>query len=275
MNNLIVRTISGTVFLAILVGGIVIHPFTFGALTAGIVAAGMSEYYGIVMPGKFGLRKAAGILTGLCLFAMFFAHGFGVITADHFLLLVVPVTAIFVYELYAESDEPFKMISYVLSGVVYIALPFSLMNVMTLRYGNYDYRLILAFFIFLWANDVGAYCFGMMFGRSGKRKLFERISPKKSWEGFIGGLIAAIAAGYIVSEFWGLRYGLSPPQWILAAGVVSITATFGDLIESLLKRSAGIKDSGNIMPGHGGILDRFDGALTAFPCMLALMKIFL
>jgi phosphatidate cytidylyltransferase len=181
--------------------------------------------------------------------------------------------ALFVAELYSGAEKPFAMIAAVLTGTVYVALPFSLLAELALSNGNYDYRIVLSLFIMLWSNDVGAYCFGLMFGRGGKHKLFERLSPKKSWEGFWGGLIAALSAGAVLHSAWDDRYSFGLFHWLMLSAVVSIAAVFGDLAESMLKRSAGIKDSGHIMPGHGGILDRFDGALLAFPCAMAYINI--
>jgi phosphatidate cytidylyltransferase len=153
-------------------------------------------------------------------------------------------------------------------------LPFALTTELTLHEGNYDYRIFLALFIFLWSNDVGAYCFGMMFGRKGKHKLFERISPKKSWEGFFGGIIVSLLAALVLSSVWGERYIFNQIHWFALALIVSLSGSFGDLAESMLKRSAGVKDSGKIMPGHGGILDRFDSALFAFPFALTYIYLF-
>jgi phosphatidate cytidylyltransferase len=263
--------------------GIIFHPFGFAAVFIFVIIAGLHEFYGMLLPSSFPLRKYLGYLTAAILFLLFYAKGFGAISANCFWILTVPVAALFAAELYSKSATPFLSIAYVLSGVLYIAMPFALVNTLTFNSGNYDYHLLLTLFIFLWSNDVGAYCFGMMLGRKGKHKLFERISPKKSWEGFWGGIIAVLLAGFILSYVWGERYiganhpfeqGMNLIQWYILAVIVSIFATFGDLTESMLKRSVGAKDSGKIMPGHGGILDRFDGALIAFPCALAYIHIF-
>lgn len=281
MNNLITRTISGIVFLAILISGIIFHPFGFGALFLFIIIVGLHEFYGMLLPKTFCIRKVLGYITAISTFSVFYAKNLGVIGSGYFWFLIIPVAALFIAELYSKSEKPFENIAYTLLGVIYIALPFSLVTELTFTEGNYDYRILLSFFIILWCNDVGAYCFGMLFGRSGKHKLFERISPKKSWEGFWGGVIVALAAGYILYTIWGEKYEIMSRfnflqhmgHWIVMAAIVSIFGTFGDLTESMLKRSVGVKDSGKIMPGHGGILDRFDGALIAFPCAIAYLHI--
>ena len=270
MNNFATRTVSGAVFLLLLLAGIVFHPFGFAVLMLVLIVIGMNEFYSMFSYGRSGAVGTLGYFTGIATFALFFASGFLTIRPTIFLVLVFPVVAIFVAELYSKSDKPSVDIANILLGVLYVALPFSLTNLLVLRGGNYDYRLLLSFFVFLWANDVGAYCFGMMFGR---HKLFERISPKKSWEGFFGGLIAASAAAFVLSSIWGERYDKALSSWAALAAIVSIASTFGDLVESMFKRSAGVKDSGAIMPGHGGVLDRFDGALAAFPCALVYLKL--
>jgi phosphatidate cytidylyltransferase len=139
---------------------------------------------------------------------------------------------------------------------------------MNIIYSEHGAKSILAFFIFVWANDVGAYCFGMLLGR---HKLFPRISPKKSWEGFLGGIIIAIVASILVSKF--MFDGKNLEHWLIVSIITAVFGTLGDLIESMLKRSVGVKDSGSIMPGHGGMLDRFDAVFLAFPIVFVYMII--
>ncbi|MDR2564143.1 MAG: phosphatidate cytidylyltransferase [Prevotellaceae bacterium] len=270
MNNFVTRTASGLVFIVLLLAGLIAHPFGFALLMLAIIIIGMKEFYAMSPSGRFAALDAMGYIAGASTFGLFFSLNFWQIQPTFFLLLTLPALAIFIVELYSKSRQPSLDIANVMLGILYVALPFSLMNLLVLRSGNYDYRLLLSFFIFLWTNDVGAYCFGVLFGR---HKLFERISPKKSWEGFFGGLIATLAAALVLSSIWGESYGAALPAWLIFAAVVSITCTFGDLVESMFKRSAGLKDSGTIMPGHGGVLDRFDGALTAFPCALTYIEI--
>jgi phosphatidate cytidylyltransferase len=150
---------------------------------------------------------------------------------------------------------------------MYIALPFSLINVLAFNATNegfvaFNTLLPLSIFIFLWVNDSGAYCVGSLIGR---HKLFPRISPGKSWEGSVGGAVFVLAAAYAISYFLDQQQMLSMPAWLGLGLVVVIFGTWGDLVESLFKRTLGIKDSGNILPGHGGMLDRFDSSLLAIP----------
>jgi phosphatidate cytidylyltransferase len=250
--------------------GIIFHPFGYGVMLLAIIIIGLHEFYNMLLPKSFPVRKILGYVIAIALFALFFLEGFGLhVSGNYFWILILPVAGVFITELYSLSDNPFANISGVLAGVIYIALPFSLTTELTLHEGNYDYRILLALFIFLWSNDVGAYCFGMLFGRKDKHKLFERISPKKSWEGFWGGIIVSLIAAFILLSVWGERYDFGKVHWFALAVIISLSGTFGDLTESMLKRSVGVKDSGKIMPGHGGILDRFDSALFAFPFALA------
>jgi phosphatidate cytidylyltransferase len=238
----------------------------------------MREFYKMLLPaGQFPLRKALGYLSGTLLFLLSFACAATLIQLRYFWCLIFPVAAIFVAELYSRSDKPFTLTANTLAGILYIALPFALLNFMVFDGdGNYDWHILLILFIFLWCNDVGAYCFGLTFGRNGRHKLFERISPKKSWEGFLGGVFFTLIAGSVVvlgAGADGSYRGINLIHWLIIAVIVAVAGVFGDLCESMLKRSVGVKDSGAIIPGHGGILDRFDGALLAFPCALAYIKI--
>ena len=148
---------------------------------------------------------------------------------------------------------------------VYAALPFALLNILASYGGTYSYVLPLSVFVFLWCNDSGAYCVGCLIG---KHKMFERISPKKTWEGFAGGATVAVIAGYVMSLYFDI---LNTWQWMAMAAVVVAVGTLGDLIESCMKREMKIKDSGNILPGHGGILDRFDSCILAVPAVVILL----
>jgi phosphatidate cytidylyltransferase len=177
------------------------------------------------------------------------------------------VTLLLIAQLYQKDEKPFLPVAYTLLGILYIAVPLSLFNLL----GVHHRPVLLGLFIILWSSDVGAYVFGMLFGQKGKHKLFPSISPKKSWEGFIGGLLTALAAGYVLLSVNMLPYGLM--HVLIISLLIAVFGVFGDLVESMLKRSVGVKDSGHIMPGHGGLLDRFDAALFALPVTLFYLKI--
>ena len=176
---------------------------------------------------------------------------------------------IFLIKLYKKRDmKPFTNIGFTFLGIIYVALPFALLIILALRGGGFHPMTITGCLLLLWASDIGAYFAGTKFGR---RKLFERVSPKKSWEGALGGAAAAaIIAGVLALYAPELR----PWQWYCVGGIIVVTGTYGDLVESLFKRSIAIKDSGSSIPGHGGFLDRFDGLLLAAPFIITFLKLF-
>ena len=177
-------------------------------------------------------------------------------------------------ELYLQHNDPLKSWAYAFASHLYVALPFALLNLLAFTYNpmtnqwDHTWQYPLALFIFLWANDTGAYCVGSLLSKRFPAKLFERISPKKSWVGSIGGGLLCLGVGVLLWYCFSASSHLSLLQWMGFALVVCIFGTWGDLVESLLKRQLGIKDSGNILPGHGGMLDRFDSALLAIPASI-------
>lgn len=184
---------------------------------------------------------------------------------------VLTIIYLLISELYAKNRNAVTNMAYTMLGQMYIALPLALINVLAFKrdeYGNfsgYDMLLPLSVFILLWANDSGAYCFGSMFG---KHKLFPRISPGKTWEGSVGGgIFAVVIAGVIgiLANSGSEAHVLNVAQWLGLGAVVVVFGTWGDLVESLFKRTIGVKDSGKILPGHGGMMDRFDSSLLAIP----------
>ena len=183
-----------------------------------------------------------------------------------FIPYLVTIVYLLVAELYLEQEDPIHDWAYTMLSQMYIALPFSLLNVLAFTAApngsvSFNTLLPLSVFVFLWVNDSGAYCVGSLLGR---HKLFPRISPGKSWEGSIGGAVFVLAAAYAISYFFDGGM-LTTMQWLGLGLVVVVFGTWGDLVESLFKRTLGIKDSGSILPGHGGMLDRFDSSLLAIP----------
>ncbi|MDR0581466.1 MAG: phosphatidate cytidylyltransferase [Prevotellaceae bacterium] len=271
MKNLLTRTASGIVFIGIMVGCLLGGDIPYACLMLFLLAGMLSEFYELTLGKGKWLQKIIGILCGVSLWAASFylfknrspysdLWGFtGLAMLCFFVLwLLLPVI-----QLFRKEEKPFLTAACVLSGVLYIAVPLSLANFL----GANDRPVLLGLFIILWSNDVGAYVFGMLFGKKGKHKLCPSISPKKSWEGLAGGIFIALAAGYALWTLGLLSFEL---VHVLALSLlIAVFGVFGDLIESMLKRSAGVKDSGKIIPGHGGLLDRFDAALLALPvaCM--------
>jgi phosphatidate cytidylyltransferase len=175
---------------------------------------------------------------------------------------------VYIIKLYKKFErKPFTNIAFTFLGIFYIAIPFALLNIVAFDNGVYNYEIIVGCLLILWASDTGAYFAGTFLG---KRKLFERISPKKTWEGFFGGALLALLFAYGLSNFF---HSFTMLQWFIVGVIIVIGGTFGDLIESLLKRSIEIKDSSNALPGHGGFLDRFDGLLISVPFIAAYLEI--
>ena len=277
MKNLITRTIFGVLFVAIMVGGIIWRPDTFILLFAIITGMTLWEYTGLVKEKK--VNRFISTVAGVYFFLAVAAMSIGL--ADGFVVFVpyiITIMYLLISELYLKHENPLECWAYTMLGQIYIAMPFSLINILAFNEDgmvpSYNWLLPLCLFIFLWANDTGAYCTGSLFG---KHKLFPRISPAKSWEGSIGGailvLLIAFGIGYMnnmmvydMDKQPAIFSGtLSIVEWMGLGLVVVVFGTWGDLIESLIKRTLGIKDSGNIIPGHGGMLDRFDSSLMAIP----------
>ena len=267
MKNLLTRTASGIVFIGIMVGCLLGGDIPYACLMLFLLAGMLSEFYELTLGKGKWLQKITGLLFGASLWAASFflfknpspysdAGGFLALTMWCFFILwlILPVA-----QLFRKEEKPFLIVAYVLSGILYIAVPLSLANFL----GANDRPVLLGLFIILWSNDVGAYVFGMLFGKKGKHRLCPSISPKKSWEGLAGGILIALAAGYALWSLGLFTFGLV--HTLTISLLLAVSGVFGDLIESMLKRSAGVKDSGKIIPGHGGLLDRFDAALLALP----------
>lgn len=266
-NNFIQRAVTGVLFVIVLVGCILYSPLSFGILFTIISALSVHEFAQLVgKSGEVSINKTITALGGAYLFLALMSFctqqsvGARVFLPYLGLLLYMMIT-----ELYLKKKNPTGNWAYSMLSQLYVALPFALLNVLAFQNSpetssvTYNPILPLSIFVFIWLSDTGAYCVGSLIG---KHRLFERISPKKSWEGSIGGGIFSIASSLGFAHFFPFMPGW---QWVGLAIVVVIFGTWGDLTESLMKRQLGIKDSGNILPGHGGMLDRFDSALMAIP----------
>lgn len=273
-SNFIIRTLTGLIFVSVLIGCILGGPVSFSILFAIISAMTVKEFGDIMRKG--GIARINTQITALSAMFLFFGFAYLGISPGKIEILI-PYLLLIIYilisELYLKKDNPINNWAYSLMSQMYIALPFALLNVLAFQSSDteassvYNPILPLSIFVFTWINDSGAYCTGVTFG---KHRLFERISPKKSWEGSIGGGVLSIIAAVIASKYFTF---LTMPEWIGLALTVVIFGTWGDLVESLMKRTLGIKDSGNILPGHGGLLDRFDSTLMAVPAAVLYLYI--
>lgn len=271
LKNLITRSITGILYVAILVTCF-LQAFNMVIVFALITGLGTWEFTGLVNEHKHvNVNRLITTVTGVYFFLAVAGVNSGAIQTNAvFVPYLLTIIYLFISGLYTKSSDSVNDWAYTMLSQMYIALPLSTINVIAFRQAadglNYYYYLLpLSIFIFLWTNDTGAYCTGSLFG---KHKLFPRISPAKSWEGSIGGgilvLIVASIMYYIESQGENLS-GLNLIEWLGLGLVVVVFGTLGDLVESLLKRTLGIKDSGYILPGHGGILDRLDSSLMAIP----------
>ncbi|MEN6618913.1 MAG: phosphatidate cytidylyltransferase [Rikenellaceae bacterium] len=273
MNNTVERTISGTIFLAIMIGALLTSPVIFAFVMMFSIALMMIEYIQMGVGKSFKTAQALSIISGLLIYLFIFLYkGYG-LDPKYLFLISFPVCGIFITLLYEKNVESYHRHPYLISAILYVALPFALTNFIIFDgAGEYKPMALLSLFIITWASDVGAYVIGMLFGQKSGHKLFPSISPKKSWEGFFGGLFFAITAACLLCLFKLTDFGLI--HTISISLIINLFGVLGDLIESQLKRNFGVKDSGKFMPGHGGLLDRFDGALISFPAAIAYIKLF-
>jgi phosphatidate cytidylyltransferase len=259
-----VRAITGFFFIIVMIGSVLLGHYVFGAFYLLLSSFCLWEFYGLIKKAGINPNVQTGLLNGLFIYAVF-----ALVTYDmgayHKLLFLLPITlsAIFIQELFKKHSAPFTNIAYTYLGLVFTIFPFTFFHALAYVNGSFNFHFPLGFLLMLWANDTGAYLTGRAFGR---HKLFERHSPKKTWEGFVGGVLISAGAGLIISHYY---TELTLQQWVSIAVLIGCFGTLGDLVESMFKRSIDVKDSGGILPGHGGLLDRFDGLLMAAPIVYA------
>jgi phosphatidate cytidylyltransferase len=273
MKNFIVRTITGVFFVAAIIVGF-LNAQAMVALFALITGLTIWEFTGLVNDRPYvSVNRFICTVSGVYLFIAMAGYNSGMTPATVFIPYLVSIVYLMIAELYQQAKDPINNWAYTMLSQLYIALPFSLLNVLAFRSNGYNieysYLAPLAVFVFLWMNDTGAYCVGSLLGR---HKLFPRVSPGKTWEGSIGGALLVVAVALAIWHFttlYGVNdLGLSAAEWAGMGLVVVVFGTWGDLVESLFKRTLGVKDSGNILPGHGGMLDRFDSSLLAVPAVV-------
>lgn len=258
------RAITGFFFVIVMLASILLGQYVFGIFYLLLSAFALYEFYGLVKQSGIQPNIITGILNGVLIYAAFsFVHNLLPDAFKYVFVLSLTLSLIFFRELYKKSETPFTNIAYTIMGIIYAIIPFTFFHALGSLGNSFNFHVPLAFLIMLWSNDTGAYLSGYFFGRT---KLFERHSPKKTWEGFIGGVLIAAVAGYIISNFY---RELSWDKWVVMAILIGCFGTLGDLVESMFKRSINVKDSGGILPGHGGLLDRFDGLLLSAPIVYA------
>jgi phosphatidate cytidylyltransferase len=267
-SNLTQRIIAAIVAVPLLIFCIYYHEWTFYGLFLLISVLTQLEFYKLLKLDENSPLLYYGTFCGATLFTLSFLIETQKIHELSYYIISPLLTLIFFIKLYKKKDQkPFMNIAYTFLGVIYVALPFALIVVLAFINGFYSWQIVLGCLFLLWASDTGAYFAGTKFG---KTKLFERVSPKKSWEGLAGGFAAAMIVAYLLSINY---HDIAAWKWFVIGGIIVVAGTFGDLVESLFKRSIQIKDSGSIIPGHGGFLDRFDGLLLSVPFIIAFLKL--
>ncbi len=265
MKTFLTRFLSGFIYVALIIGSLFLGPIVFGNVLFVFVAIGLLEIYEISRISGASPQRNIIFISGLLLYGLNVLVIWDYLPAKYLSINLAVIMIPFILELFRKAKHPVQNIGFYLIGLFYLVIPIVLLNVLYFpaldMYSPANF-LLLGFFILIWVNDTFAYLAGMLIG---KHKFFERISPKKTWEGTIGGAVFTIISAYVFSIFF---TDFTNYEWMGMGLVIVIFGTFGDLIESMIKRTYGIKDSGTIMPGHGGVLDRLDSILIAVPFVL-------
>jgi len=273
MKKLLIRSLSALVFSALTIAALLINEYVFAAYILFIMTGMMMEFFRMTMGERFRSARLLTIVTAFALFVLIFSTREYGLPTRFVSLAGLPVMLMMSSSFFYKDKTSFQDYSFLFTSLLYIALPLSLSSTVVLHNANFNGMVILAFFLIIWSSDVGAYLVGMSLGQmKGSTKLCPDISPRKSWAGFWGGLFAAALVGYLVTVF-----GLLDVSWIhgIIIGIVmGVAGVCGDLFESMWKRHYGFKDSGNLIPGHGGLLDRFDSSLFAMPVGAIYMALF-
>jgi len=276
---LIRRTITGAFIVIFVLGGLWLHPVSFFLVGAVMLAGTQNEYYKMVRTTGVRPQLVTGIITGFLVYFTSTMVAMGWLPKASFMALIPVLSIVMVIELFRKAEKPFDSLAHTFFSILYTAVPISMFPfaafghtglepLIAMNGIEFSPGILVGFFLLLWSNDTGAYLAGSAFGR---HMLMERISPKKSWEGFFGGMLLTLAVARLMSPWLGAA---DTRGWMIIALIITVSGTLGDLIESMLKRSLGVKDSGSIMPGHGGFLDRFDSVVVAFPMVYLYIALF-
>jgi len=275
MKDLLARSLTGIAYVVLICIGIMWDSLSFFVVFSAAVMVCLWEFYHLINAQKrTKINPYYNCLGGFLLFLVTYLYASGVFGYYIFFVYLIYIVGILISELYEKQQDPITHSAYIFLGQTYIAIPFALLNLIAFRGISsetpvYNSLMVLSLFVFLWINDTGAYIVGIT---CGKHKLFKRISPKKSWEGFVGGLVFTIASAFVFAHF---EPSTHLYHWIGLSLSIVIFGTWGDLIESLIKRTLDVKDSGDSLPGHGGYLDRFDSFLLAVYGMLFYVQLFI
>lgn len=274
IKKVLTRAISGLIFLIVVIGAIFLGEIPYFLIFLFVTVMCLFEFYRALNNIGILAKKVPGMVIGGLTYIVM---SFGCFCPKYLVLMLLCVPMVFLlwlYQLWQKNERPFESIAYTACGIVYIAVPLALTHLlanpsfMPGYNGGYMWFTLLGIMILQWTSDTFAYLTGITIG---KHPLFARHSPKKSWEGFCGGFLFSILAGYLIGTYGNTPFNAA--DWIVMGAIVPVTGTLGDLTESMFKRSTGIKDTGKIMPGHGGLLDRFDSLVMSVPFLLAYLLI--
>jgi phosphatidate cytidylyltransferase len=263
LKDLSRRSLTGIVYIFLMLAGAAIHPLLFAVVFGALLFLTQLEFYQLLEKAGNSPRKNTGLTLGILFFIICFGMVNSILPTKSYLIFIPALIFIFLFEAFSERSGILQNSAVTLTGFVYVAIPFSLLNFMVHPgYPNYPVfnpKILIGVFFIVWIYDSMAYLFGSKFG---KHKIHKKISPNKSWEGFIGGAVFSLITGYVNS----LIFDQIPTfSWLIIALLIIIFGTLGDLFESIIKRRLKVKDSGTILPGHGGLLDRFDSLLFVIP----------
>lgn len=280
MSNLLQRIITGVIGAAAMLAAIWFSFETFAILFLLVTVFSSFEYHELLKKSGIAANAIAGIIGSVCIYVLFVLNIASNFSISSSLLIGSTCVLFMIYmliELFSTNEQPLTRVAYTIFGIMYIAVPFGLLTQIPWHItfycvggdtpDYYQYQIIFSILFLIWANDVGAYFVGKFLG---KHKLFERISPKKTWEGSVGGLLTAILFTYLLYTNFGIY---SIPKWIGLCVVTVVSGSLGDLVESMIKRTLNVKDSGTLLPGHGGFLDRFDALIFAIPFIYLYLSI--
>jgi phosphatidate cytidylyltransferase len=269
VTNLVKRSFTGIILIAFIIACLFLGEVFFFALCILMIFLGMKEFYDSSTYEHLKIQRWHGIIIGICIYVMFFLYAKEIVDQKIFIPLAPLTLNIFIVELFNKQKKPFINVAYTILGILYIALPISFFNFLVYKGDiiHYSPYVLLAYFGLVWTYDTSAYIWGFLFGTN---YLFPRISPHKTWEGLIGGAVTTLIAAWVISKY---SRGHVLMDWLIIAAIIVVFGTFGDLSESLFKRSLSLKESGKILPGHGGFLDRFDTVLFSAPIVYAYLEL--
>ncbi|MEJ6734166.1 MAG: phosphatidate cytidylyltransferase [Flavobacteriales bacterium] len=270
MSNLTQRIITGLIYGITSIACLSLSPVSFVVFFLVAMVIGLNEFYNLAEKLDYKPNRVLATISSVLIFVSFLSIClFPYYSKTLAACSIFSILAIFVSALFQKENKSFNSTASTFLAISYVALPFSLTSLIAFQNGIFECEIILSSFILVWLSDTGGYFIGVKFG---KRKLMERISPKKSWEGAVGSLLFSIIGAIIISEYFTI---FNTYEWIILSIIICVSSILGDLIESMFKRNAGIKDTGNILPGHGGVLDRFDSIIFALPMIYIFQLIIL